>query len=437
LVQAVIDAVEALVVADAAAAPDEDLVDDLIGLAGVSGLVDVALARRLSVFGARGLHAREGATNAHAWLEVRSELASDRLYRLHRSGSDLVACPHVLGAYESGTLGSAKVEMLLRARAGFVELFAEDEADLVAAIAPLSVAQAKTAIGSWRRHAEALRDSQSDDGVDPATDESRNTLHASKTFGGRFKIDADVDAVTGQRFVDELEARRAARFADGTFHADDGLVRSQRDAVAFGEILAAGALGGEHRGGPRPSVHVSCDAKDLLGSAAEEVADIVNRRCHLDDGTVLGRSVAERLLCDADVTEVLTYFGIDGTRLPLGVVHHRRRPTRRERDALRERDRGCVFPGCTAPVGRTDAHHTVPYEIGRRTKLDELVLLCRFHHHQVHEGGFRLARTQGHVHVTAPDGTPLTVVPPGHKVPPPTPPPRRQPPQPGTDDLAA
>jgi hypothetical protein len=39
-----------------------------------------------------------------------------------------------------------------------------------------------------------------------------------------------------------------------------------------------------------------------------------------------------------------------------------------------------------------------------------MTLLCSFHHHRVHEGGYRLRRDEhGELHCTRPDGTPLTV----------------------------
>ncbi len=120
------------------------------------------------------------------------------------------------------------------------------------------------------------------------------------------------------------------------------------------------------RGGrARPSITIHWDARHLLGDAADGVADVLRRRCVLGEEHVLGRSVAERLLCSADVTEVLTYFGADGTTQPLGVTHHRRRPTPAERAALVARDGGCVFPGCDVPATWADAHHTVPYELGK------------------------------------------------------------------------
>jgi hypothetical protein len=57
------------------------------------------------------------------------------------------------------------------------------------------------------------------------------------------------------------------------------------------------------------------------------------------------------------------------------------------RRALRARDGGCRFPGCTN-TRFVDGHHIKHWADGGETSLDNLVMLCRHHHHLVHEGGF-------------------------------------------------
>lgn len=57
------------------------------------------------------------------------------------------------------------------------------------------------------------------------------------------------------------------------------------------------------------------------------------------------------------------------------------------RRALRVRDKGCRFPGCTN-TRFIDGHHIKHWADGGETSLDNLVMLCRHHHHLVHEGGF-------------------------------------------------
>src|SRR6185503_9063817 len=81
----------------------------------------------------------------------------------------------------------------------------------------------------------------------------------------------------------------------------------------------------------------------------------------LDDATALARATTDRLLCDAAVVEV-----VEDTRGNVLDVGRRRRtiPTALRR-ALRLRDRGCRFPGCTNR--HVDGHHVVPWARGGAT----------------------------------------------------------------------
>ena len=57
------------------------------------------------------------------------------------------------------------------------------------------------------------------------------------------------------------------------------------------------------------------------------------------------------------------------------------------RRALKRRDQGCCFPGCTCSR-YVDAHHIQHWADGGETCMDNLVLLCRTHHRLVHEAGY-------------------------------------------------
>ncbi len=462
-------AAEACVALDVTGLSDGEVLDAVYALGAVLGRVEACVASVAAAARARSLHRLDRARSIESWLAARTELAHGRAKALVGIGRQLPVCPHVDSAYRGAVLGTAKVELLVAARDQVEDLFAEHEADLVTQITPLSVRQAKVLLAHWR--AIALATVGADGGPDPSTDDTRNTLHLSRTLLGRFRLGGDLDAIGGQRLADLLDAERDARFRSGEWTHTDGLSASQRNAIILADLLddatgdtltppAAEPDAGPatapaavtpvefaleppdetppapaaaaprplrvRRRRPRPSVTLHWDAQHLLGDAAHAVADALRRRCVLGDHTTLDRLVAERLLCDADVTEILTYFGLDGTTHPLGVTHQRRRPTRAERAAIEARDRSCVFPGCDIPAHRTDAHHTVPYELAKRTALHELVLLCRNHHHAVHEGGYTLTRTpDGHIHLHDPDGHHIPAPGHGHKPPPPPPPEQR------------
>jgi hypothetical protein len=57
--------------------------------------------------------------------------------------------------------------------------------------------------------------------------------------------------------------------------------------------------------------------------------------------------------------------------------------TTKQRYALIARDHGCAFPGCDTPPQRCEAHHITEREHSGPTSIDNGVLLCRFHHHQI------------------------------------------------------
>ncbi|MEO1201698.1 MAG: HNH endonuclease signature motif containing protein, partial [Pseudomonadota bacterium] len=57
------------------------------------------------------------------------------------------------------------------------------------------------------------------------------------------------------------------------------------------------------------------------------------------------------------------------------------------------RDGGCRFPGCTS-TRHCHGHHIEHWQHGGETSLDNLVLLCPYHHRLVHEGGFDCRKSE-------------------------------------------
>jgi len=59
------------------------------------------------------------------------------------------------------------------------------------------------------------------------------------------------------------------------------------------------------------------------------------------------------------------------------------------------RDRHCRFEHCSAPPWACDVHHRRPWAHGGPTSLDNLGLLCWFHHQHVHRHGAERLNTDG------------------------------------------
>jgi hypothetical protein len=74
--------------------------------------------------------------------------------------------------------------------------------------------------------------------------------------------------------------------------------------------------------------------------------------------------------------------------------------TARQRRAMAVRDGGCLWPGCTRPPGECEAHHDNPWgesPLNHKTETKDGILLCKFHHLNVHNNGARVTR-QGSVY---------------------------------------
>ena len=114
-------------------------------------------------------------------------------------------------------------------------------------------------------------------------------------------------------------------------------------------------------------------------------------------------AVAQRIACDCETWRQIL-DPTTGQVFELGRSHRLVPPWLRK--ALVARDHGCRWPGCTAPAAWTDAHHIIPWWTGGLTDIDNLLLLCRYHHVKVHEGRWHLRYDPhtGEVSVTRPDG---------------------------------
>ncbi len=157
-----------------------------------------------------------------------------------------------------------------------------------------------------------------------------------------------------------------------------------------------------------PAGHpASEDADGLRVPAAMAVSPIGGQAALEDaDGLRVSAETARRTACDAGA--VVMRHAADGSVLDVGRKTRTIPPALRR--ALQARDRQCRFPGCNAR--RCDAHHVRHWADGGRTRLDNLVLLCRRHHRAVHEEGFTVRmRASGEVEFRWPDGRPFPDVP--------------------------
>lgn len=127
--------------------------------------------------------------------------------------------------------------------------------------------------------------------------------------------------------------------------------------------------------------------------------------CHVQGVGSVEPETARRFACDADLLGAV----VDRHGDVLALGRTQRFVTRSQRRALLIRDQLCRFPGC-AQTRHLKAHHIVAWSRGGPTDLDNLILLCQFHHTAVHEGGMRIERDTGTTptvswRLVMPDGT--------------------------------
>jgi Domain of unknown function (DUF222)/HNH endonuclease len=202
---------------------------------------------------------------------------------------------------------------------------------------------------------------------------------------GTLTVSARLDADEGRSLLDALEAGRSRiREEDRASGEENGSAEpleplaeqraSNADALSLiAESFLAG--GAKERAGPtRQQLIVHVDAGTL--------ADDEPGCSKLHNGPRVAPELARRLGCDATLQVLIErgkkalYLGRKTRSIPPALNL-----------ALRERDRGCRFPGCTNRRF-TDAHHVVHWSRGGTTDPENLVLLCRRHHRLIHEGGF-------------------------------------------------
>lgn len=139
------------------------------------------------------------------------------------------------------------------------------------------------------------------------------------------------------------------------------------------------------KGAERCQVVLHVDINTLRSQGRDPCC--VHGRQHFENGPWISAETARRLSCDASITTVLE----DEQGKVLNVGRRSRVVPAHIRRALMERDGVCQFPGCSESRN-LDCHHVVHWADGGETSLDNLVMLCRFHHARLHQGCFDIRR---------------------------------------------
>ncbi|MGN6333996.1 MAG: DUF222 domain-containing protein [Motilibacteraceae bacterium] len=144
----------------------------------------------------------------------------------------------------------------------------------------------------------------------------------------------------------------------------------------------------------RDGLLIALTFEDLRAAETGEPMPGADRAAQILSTTATGQRIsvseARRLACEARIIPVV----LDGEGRAIDVGRAKRLATPDQRRLMALRDKGCVGPGCDRPPDWSQAHHLTPWTLGGRTNLDQMRLLCLWHHHLVHDEGWDLRATE-------------------------------------------
>ena len=175
---------------------------DLAAVLAVRDRLDARIAVAVQAVDAAGLWDAVGATSMTAWTTDQGRMARPRAAVMTRVARLVAGLPVTAAAWSEGRLSTGQVETICSFLTDTtLEVFARHEPAIVPVLEPLSVPDVAAAMRAWRAHL---------DGPDPAPS-APSSLHASRTFAGRARVDGDLDAATGELVVDRAAGGRAGR----------------------------------------------------------------------------------------------------------------------------------------------------------------------------------------------------------------------------------
>jgi hypothetical protein len=339
---------------------------------------------------------QEGARDTAHLLCMRYGISSWKAHRMVAAAHALSRLPHLRQALEHGLLGPDKVLELARyATPG-------TEQDLIGWARRVSVAtvrrRGELAERAMREQAERLS-------------RERSCSWYLYDGGRRFHLEAELPAAEGARIAAAIEevasavpvmpgeedARyAAARRADALLALCTYGPLDEHAGAGRGTSGAAGGRKGDGEDPGTTSVLPRVRATVVLHARV----GISGHLAELEQGGLVHPASAERLAC----TGVVEHLAESRTGRILHRVAERRHPPAWLVRQVRYRDGGCTFPGCGTRAF-CEAHHIRFHRFGGKTTMENLTLLCSFHHRLVHEHGWRIRREPtGELSWYRPDG---------------------------------
>jgi hypothetical protein len=259
-----------------------------------------------------------------------------------------------------------------------------------------------------RQVAQKVVDAIDPDGTlpDEQVQQDRRFFRLRRTADGSFRGEFRLTPQAGEKLrtvLDPLAAPRTTSFCVGD--GEPANTNQTGGADATGEAgVASEAAAGSGEAGLKVTEPDPRSRGQRLHDAVEAVCDRLLRSSTLPDSG--GTPATVILTIDADKLRSRTGVGYtsDGSSIPAQTVidladqadlawcvkdskgavltlgRSRRIATRAQTCALIARDGGCSFPGCDVAAEWCERHHIVPWVDGGATDMDNMTLVCGYHH---------------------------------------------------------
>ena len=365
-------------------------------LLALGGLGDRLEELRLRVMAAADdVAADEGARDAAAWVAHHGRLDRGEQRRRLRLATALDRrAPGVARSVREGEVNLAQAVVIVRALEALPagldpEIRARAEAALVEQAAEFGPRQLRIlgrrvldVVAPELAEREELRQLEREE----AAAARRTFLHTRRNGDGTTDLHARVGDPVADRLLTYLDAFTAPRKNGGASNPDDRRPYDQRLGHAFAAFLEAvdpGRL--PLHGGDATTVLVTIDLPTLRGDLEAAGVGFVGDE-------PITAAEARRLACNATLVPAV----LGGASQPLDVGRADRFFKPWQRKAKQVTTPACEAEGCDIPAAWCEAHHgRRPWSSGGRTDLDDLVLLCGFHHRRAHDPSYDLRRRPG------------------------------------------
>ena len=318
------------------------------------------LVVRLGEYERRQGYSDEGATSLESWTVERFGVSTPTARTYTRVGEKAWDLPSLMGGLSQGEITFDKVRAVVDVATPETERELCDQAKGLSVRELLDIARTSAELG---RPSSSSRSGSEHEGRYLRFNDGCRTISA--------QLPAESYAQTKARIDAQLEEIPS----DGETPLD------QRRCDALVGILHSSGAETSKNGNPFLVVaHVP------LAALAEDPGGTTDLAGELEQQGLIDAETVQRISCDATIAIAVD----DDVGHTMYEGRARRFPTGPQRREVRRRDRRCRFPGCTN-VTFTNVHHIVGWKPGGRTDLDNLALLCLFHHHLVHSKGWTMS----------------------------------------------